>query len=63
VQVDPIKPALTAPGTKLLKLNHDEVLSSFAFSFNMRRYSKEQVERDRDAYVARRRQEMRQVGW
>jgi len=27
VQVDPIKPKLTPPGTKLLKLKYDELLS------------------------------------
>jgi hypothetical protein len=41
VQVDPIKPTLKAPGTKGLKLEHDELLSSFAFSFNLRCYSAE----------------------
>jgi hypothetical protein len=40
VQVDPIKATLKAPGTKRLKLKSDELLSSFAFNFNMRRYSK-----------------------
>jgi hypothetical protein len=38
VQVDPIKPKLKAPGTKRLKLEYDELLSSFAFKFNLRRY-------------------------
>jgi hypothetical protein len=41
VQVDPIKPTLTAPGSKRLKLKHDEPLSSSAFKFNLRRYTKE----------------------
>jgi hypothetical protein len=40
VQVDPMKPALKAPGTKPLKLKYDELLSSFAFNFNLRRYIK-----------------------
>jgi len=40
VQVDPIKPTLKAPGTRRLRLNYDELLSSFAFKFNLRRYSK-----------------------
>jgi len=40
VQVDPIKPTLKAPGIKLLKLNCDKQLSSFAFKFNLRRYNK-----------------------
>jgi len=39
VQVDPIKPRLKAPGTKRLKLTHDEPLSINAFKFNLRRYS------------------------
>jgi hypothetical protein len=38
VQVDPIKPTFTVPGTKCLKLECDELLSSFAFKFNLRRY-------------------------
>ena len=36
MQVDPIKPTLEAPGIKRLKLEHDELLSSFAFNFNFR---------------------------
>ena len=39
VQVDPIKPTLKAPGTKRLKVTHDKLLSSFAFNFNLRRYT------------------------
>jgi hypothetical protein len=39
VQVDPIKPTLTAPGTKRLNLEFDELLSSFAFKFSLRRYT------------------------
>jgi hypothetical protein len=38
VQLGPIKPTLTAPGIKLLKLKYDEPLSNFAFKFNLRRY-------------------------
>ena len=38
MQVDPIKPTLKAPGTKRLELKYDELLSSFAFNFNLRRY-------------------------
>jgi len=30
-----------APGTKRLTLNCDEPLSSFAFKFNLRRYTKD----------------------
>jgi hypothetical protein len=55
VQVDPIKPKLKAPGTKLLKLEYyeplsapgvkrlkleyDEQLSACSFKFNLRRYT------------------------
>ena len=38
MKVDPIKPTLKAPGTKRLKLESDELLSNFAFKFDMRRY-------------------------
>ena len=38
VQVDPIEPALKAPGSKRLKLKCDHLRSSFAFKFNLRRY-------------------------
>jgi len=40
VQVDPIKPTLKTPGTKRLRLKCGKLLSSFAFNFNLRRYSK-----------------------
>ena len=39
MQVDPIKPTLKAPGTKRLKMKHDEPLSNFAFKLNLRRYT------------------------
>jgi len=39
VHVDPIKPALKAPGTNRLKLIYDGPLSNLAFKFNLRRYS------------------------
>jgi len=39
VQVDPIKPTLKAPGSKRLKLEHENLLSNFGFKFNLRRYS------------------------
>jgi len=35
---------LNAPGTKRLKLNYDKLLSSFAFSFNLRHYNLESKE-------------------
>jgi len=38
VQADPMKPTLKPPGTKRLKLKHDEWLSNVAFSFILRRY-------------------------
>ena len=40
VQVDPIKPKLKAPGTKRFKLKCDTLLSTSAFKFNLRRYTK-----------------------
>jgi hypothetical protein len=39
VQVDSIKPTLKAPGSKRLKLQYDELHSSIAFKFNLRRYN------------------------
>ena len=38
-QVDPINPTFKAPGTKRLKQKNDELLSSFAFKINLRRYT------------------------
>jgi hypothetical protein len=40
VRVDPIKPTLKAPGTIRLKLHYDKLLSTFAFKFYLRRYTK-----------------------
>ena len=40
MQVGPSKPVLKAPGTKRLKLTCDELLSNYAFKFNLRRYIK-----------------------
>jgi len=39
VQLDPINPTLTAPGTNLLTVKYVESLSTFAFNSNLRRYS------------------------
>ena len=39
MQVDPITSTLKAPGTKRLKPAYDELLSSFAFKSNLRRYN------------------------
>jgi len=39
VQVDPIKPTLKAPGTERSKLKCDGLHSTFAFKFNLRRYT------------------------
>jgi hypothetical protein len=36
---DPIKPTLEAPATDRLKLKRDDSLLSYAFKFNMRRYT------------------------
>ena len=41
MQVDPMTPMLKAPGTKLLKVKCDKLLSRFAFNFNLHRYSEE----------------------
>ena len=46
VQVDPIKPALKAPGTTRLKLAYDKLLSKFDFKFNLRRYTKVPLPQD-----------------
>jgi len=43
VQVDPIKSTLKAPRAKRLKLECDDLLSKFAFKFNLRRYIKGRV--------------------
>ena len=40
VQVDPMKPKLKPPGTKRLKLKCDILLSTSAFKFSLRRYTK-----------------------
>jgi hypothetical protein len=39
VQVEPMKPVLTAPGSMLLNLRYVGLLSKYAFNFNLRRYS------------------------
>jgi len=39
VRVEPIKPTLKAPGTKRLKLQYHDLLSSTPFKFNVRRYT------------------------
>jgi len=40
VQVDPIKPTIKAPGSKLLKPSYGEPPSNFAFKSNLRRFRK-----------------------
>jgi hypothetical protein len=40
VQLDPIKPTLKPPGSKRLNLKCADLVSSFAFNFNLRRYIK-----------------------
>jgi hypothetical protein len=47
VQVDPIKPALKAPGSKRLKLKYAGPLSDFTFNIDLRRYIKDMGERIR----------------
>jgi hypothetical protein len=39
VQLDPMQPTLKAPISKRLKLTYDDLLSNFAFKFNLRRYA------------------------
>ena len=39
MQVHPIKPKLKPPGTKRLKLGYEELISNFAFKFNLRHYT------------------------
>ena len=39
VHLDPMKPTLTAPGSRRSNLEHENLLSNFAFNFNLRRYS------------------------
>jgi len=39
VQLDPIKPKLKLPGTQRFKFQCEELPSSFAFKFNLRRYN------------------------
>jgi hypothetical protein len=39
MQVDPVKPTLSAPEAKRLKLKHVELLSYFAVKLNSRRFS------------------------
>jgi len=41
VQVDPIKPTLKASGTKRFKLEYVKLLSTVAFEFNLRLYTKD----------------------
>jgi len=55
VHVDPIRPRLKAPGSPHLKLKCGDLLSNFAFKFNLRRYSKEVAvaERARKAEAGR----------
>jgi len=38
-----MKPTLKAPGTKRLKLRHDELLTKIGFNFNLRRYTTEMI--------------------
>ena len=40
MQLGPINPTVKAPGSKRLKLTHEEPLSKFAFKFSLRRYTK-----------------------
>ena len=48
MQVDPIKPKLIPPRTNRLKLRCDILLSTSAFKFNLRRYSKDEAARGKN---------------
>jgi len=48
MQVDPMIPNLKPPGTKRLKLNYNNLLSSFAFNPNLRRYMEGEAMRGAD---------------
>jgi len=47
VQVDPMKPNLKSPGNKHLILQCDRLLSTFAFKFDLRRYTLDSTPRRR----------------
>jgi hypothetical protein len=38
-----MKPTLKAPGSERLKLEHEKLLSNFAFTFDLRRYNMAQL--------------------
>ena len=40
MRVDPIKPTLKAPGSERLMLKYDQLVSTVAFNFNLRCYTK-----------------------
>ena len=40
VPVDPMKPTLKAHGSKRLKVEHEKLVSNFAFYFNLRHFTK-----------------------
>ena len=50
MQVDPIKSTLKAPGIKLLKLECEELLSTFAFKLNLSRYNEDDDNFDDDVF-------------
>ena len=52
MQVEPIRPTFKAPGTKRLKLKCGELLSSFAFNVDLRRFTKAWCPRLHDAVAA-----------
>ena len=58
-RLTPSKPMLKAPEIHGLKLKHDDLLSSFAFKFNLRRYIKG-VEARFNAQESRHRAELRE---
>jgi hypothetical protein len=44
-----MNPTLKAPGSKRLKLKYNKLLSSFAFKFNLHRYTKVATQFNQDA--------------
>ena len=51
MQVDPIEPVLKAPGSMLLNLRYDGLLSDVAFRFNLRRYNQGGRENVEEAFA------------
>ena len=52
MQVHPIEPTLKTPGTERLKLENEQLLSNFAFNFNLRRFTEDDYDDEDDAAAA-----------